>query len=487
MKKLVDSRFSFQVVLYATIVISCLFGISFGASITHAEEFTFDTTSVQKLFSNAHANSTIILPKGTYELSGYIELPRENNVTIDATDAVFTGQITFLSAGNSGMKWKGGTFNGTGDTRLGFTLLHVENASFDGMTFNRATRFGQHVFDLLGSSDLTFKNLIVAGYGNSTDLSGLSAYQKYAEAIQTDYAIAGASGSTASEELLISYGGELDGAATGGITVKNSQFIPYYENGKMLSWAQSPMGQHLYAKDTQNYDINFTQNIVTNPIPLNEITQNKYTGALHFVSIKNLTITDNVFTSNHVAKRENWIQVVNNANTTNPGNGSGNLPTSGVHISRNNFIGVQPTQSYVSLVSDKNNVNFKITETIISNNTYWTNSLVDPTNWVSITDTDSQIEQPRVEQNHVQVVDFSVLLSQFEEYVKNDDISGPLVSILTNRLQQVEHHFNNGHDEQAKKHLQGFLKHIENRAHQQHISEKAKQQLTIFVEILLEK
>lgn len=173
----------------------------------------------------------------------------------------------------------------------------------------------------------------------------------------------------------------------------------------MLSWAQSPMGQHIYAKDAQNSDITFTQNTVTDPIPLNEIAQNKYTGALHFVSVKNLVITDNEFTTNHSAERENWIQIVNNSNTKNPGNGSGNLPTVGVDISRNNFYGVQPTQSYVSLVSDKNNVNFKIMETIVSNNNYWADSLVEPTNWVSITDIDSQIEPPKVEQNQVQIID----------------------------------------------------------------------------------
>ncbi|GIN73400.1 hypothetical protein J14TS2_38750 [Bacillus sp. J14TS2] len=405
MKKKIEMKFSFQQVLFIAILFSFLFTIHY-PSIAQAEELTFDSASVQEMFSNAEPDSTITFPEGTYELSGYIELPREDNVTIDATDAIFTGQVTFLSAGNSGMKWKGGTFNGTGDARLGFTLLHVENATFEGITFNRVTGFGQHVFDLLGSSNLLFDNLTVAGYGNTTDLSGIDGSQKYAEAIQTDYAITDASGSTASEERLISYGGELDGAATEGVTVKNSQFVPYYENGNMLSWAQSPMGQHIYAKDAQNSDITFTQNTVTDPIPLNEIAQNKYTGALHFVSVKNLVITDNEFTTNHSAERENWIQIVNNSNSKNPGNGSGNLPTVGVDISRNNFYGVQPTQSYVSLVSDKNNVNFKIMETIVSNNTYWTDSLVEATDWVSITDIASQIESPKVEQNSVQIIDF---------------------------------------------------------------------------------
>lgn len=358
---------------------------------------TLNTDTVQKLFKQAGPNSTVDLPAGKYELGGYIQLPRAKNVTINAHGARFTGWVTFLSAGNSGMKWLGGTFAGDGRSRLGFTLLHVRNAKFDGIHFNQADTFGQHLFDLLGSSGLVFDNITARGYGDTTDLSGLEPHDKYAEAIQTDYAIHGASGSEASEQRLLDYGGDLDGAATQDVTVKNCQFRPRYDQGEMSAWAQSPLGQHVYGKDVQNNNVTFRDNTVDDPTPLNDIAQKKYTGALHFVSIRHLNITNNTFSSSKAAKREDWIQVVNNANYTNPGDGSGNLPTVRVKISRNRFEGRAPTHSYVNLISDKGNPKFRICGVAVTDNTA---SVSDhPAGWVSISDVGSQIQKPVIHGN----------------------------------------------------------------------------------------
>lgn len=317
-------------------------------------------------------------------------------MTINATEARFTGWVVFLSAGNSGMTWTGGTFDGDGTQRLGFTLLHVTDATFEGIQFNQAVAFGQHLFDLLGSSDILFDNITARGYGEGTDVAELSPATKYKEAIQIDYAIPGASGSSASEERLLEYGGELDGAATGDITVTNSKFLPQYEEGNMTAWAQSPMGQHLYAKDTQNHGITFSGNTVVDPIPLNDFSQEKYTGTLHFVSIRDLSIVDNVFSSSDATRRD-WIQVVNNANTTNPGNGQGNLPTVGVEIAGNQFTDDPPERSYVMLMADKKNTNFTISDVAITNNTISADG--GPADCVYILDVGSQIERPVVEGN----------------------------------------------------------------------------------------
>lgn len=373
--------------------------ISYSQHRIFAQDKILDTNSLQEIFNKAQAGSTIILEEGTYHLSGYIQLPKNNDVTINASKANFTGSATFLSSENSGLKWKGGTFIGNGINRFGFTLLHQKNAEFTDIRFNRATAFGQHVFDLLGCRNITFTDNVFAGYGNSTSIDELPTQKKYAEAIQTDYALEGASGSANADDQLKNYGGQFDGAATANILVQSNQFIPYVENGNMLSWGQSPIGQHLYGKNVQNHDITFTKNTVTDPIPLNSIDQKKYTGAIHFVSIKNLLITDNIFRITN-AERENWIQIVNNANTTNPGTGNGQLPTSGVNITRNNFYGSQPTKSYIHLVSDKNNAKFKITNTKISNNAYLNSTAAEPKNLILINDIKSQIEKPNAYGNH---------------------------------------------------------------------------------------
>ncbi|MBS7007437.1 SH3-like domain-containing protein [Anaerostipes sp.] len=398
---MIRKKITRKAVILILLVVSFAYFIylSYGQHQILAQEKILDTNNLQDIFNNAEANSVITLDEGTYHLSGYIQLPKNDNVTIDASKSIFSGSATFLSAENSGLKWKGGTFIGNGVNRFGFTLLHQKNAEFSGIQFNRATAFGQHVFDLLGCSNITFTDNIFAGYGNTVSVSGLTSTQKYAEAIQTDYALEGASGSSNADDKLKSFGGRFDGSATANILVKSNQFIPYKENGNILSWGQSPIGQHLYGKNVQNHDITFTKNTVTDPIPLNTIDQNKYTGAIHFVSIKNLLITDNIFKSSN-AKRENWIQICNNANTTNPGTGNGQLPTSGVNITRNNFYGSEPTKSYINLVSDKNNAKFKITNTKISNNAYLNSKSAEPKNLILLTDVKSQIEKPNAYGNH---------------------------------------------------------------------------------------
>ncbi|WP_408007739.1 immunoglobulin-like domain-containing protein [Pseudalkalibacillus sp. A8] len=70
-----------------------------------------------------------------------------------------------------------------------------------------------------------------------------------------------------------------------------------------------------------------------------------------------------------------------------------------------------------------------------------------------------------------------------EQYVENGDISGPLVPKLTNSLKQVIHHQKNGHEAQAIKHLENYLKHLE-RAKAVHLSEGAKAILSKQVNLL---
>ena len=61
-----------------------------------------------------------------------------------------------------------------------------------------------------------------------------------------------------------------------------------------------------------------------------------------------------------------------------------------------------------------------------------------------------------------------------ERYVTTGNIKGPLVPQLLNSLKQAEHHLNKGSKKQAAKHLQNFIKHLNNEAMKDKITEKAR-------------
>ncbi|WP_233711228.1 glycoside hydrolase family 76 protein [Lederbergia citrisecunda] len=84
-------------------------------------------------------------------------------------------------------------------------------------------------------------------------------------------------------------------------------------------------------------------------------------------------------------------------------------------------------------------------------------------------------------------VSISLLNEQLNGYIATDDIKGPLVPILLNTVKQAEHHLEKDRVEQAIKHLQNFQKHLHNNAHQNYLSDDAKNQLTITTDLLLEE
>ncbi|WP_163215703.1 TIM-barrel domain-containing protein [Clostridium thermarum] len=59
-------------------------------------------------------------------------------------------------------------------------------------------------------------------------------------------------------------------------------------------------------------------------------------------------------------------------------------------------------------------------------------------------------------------------------YIKSGELKGPLVSQLTNSLNQAEHQLDKGRASQAAKHMQDFIKHLNNNALRQHVGEDAK-------------
>ena len=61
-----------------------------------------------------------------------------------------------------------------------------------------------------------------------------------------------------------------------------------------------------------------------------------------------------------------------------------------------------------------------------------------------------------------------------ENYITAGKVNGPLTNQLSNTLKQAEHQYEKGHQKQAVKKMEDFIKHINNKGLQKHISPDAK-------------
>ena len=52
-----------------------------------------------------------------------------------------------------------------------------------------------------------------------------------------------------------------------------------------------------------------------------------------------------------------------------------------------------------------------------------------------------------------------------------------MIPQLTNNLKQAEHHLNKGSEKQAVKHLENFIKHLNNEALKENVTDSAKEKL----------
>ena len=77
------------------------------------------------------------------------------------------------------------------------------------------------------------------------------------------------------------------------------------------------------------------------------------------------------------------------------------------------------------------------------------------------------------------------LENKLNEFIASGDVKKPLSKQLSNRVDQVKHQFEKGHEKQASKHLEDFLKHLNNGPMQQHVSDEAKSELEEMVNGLL--
>lgn len=81
--------------------------------------------------------------------------------------------------------------------------------------------------------------------------------------------------------------------------------------------------------------------------------------------------------------------------------------------------------------------------------------------------------------------DVTNLREALDFYRNSGDLQLPLHQLLSNKVMDFEHHFNKGHGRQAVKHLNDFIKHLENKGLAKFVSERAKIELIKDVDRIL--
>ena len=81
---------------------------------------------------------------------------------------------------------------------------------------------------------------------------------------------------------------------------------------------------------------------------------------------------------------------------------------------------------------------------------------------------------------------FASVANLIETYLQNGELQQPLAAQLGNSLKQAEHQFDLGAKDKAVKHLEDFLRHLNNKAMQKFVSDRAKSVLSSDVEALIQ-
>jgi hypothetical protein len=297
------------------------------AIMTPKKTGTENGKALQKLLDYAQAHGshnlpvTIHVPKGDYRLGKKkqyypIILSSYTNVKL-ADDVTFKseGTLSFLGVptdkrenGVENFHWTGGTLMGNGDDeRVRFVLVEGRQLTFDNMTFERTSAFGDHAFDLNGVAHVSIQNTRFIGYGdrqlsNDRKVSPLHPYQS--EAIQLDYNAIGSiptNDRRTWRKIAPNQAKQVTIKGNHHVTIRESEFQPAVVHNQQLTHAQNPLGQHSYQADSpvQSSHIVFENNIVVDPVGgpawQNDNRRNNYEGALHFNAVTNLVIRGNHF------------------------------------------------------------------------------------------------------------------------------------------------------------------------------------------------
>jgi hypothetical protein len=84
-------------------------------------------------------------------------------------------------------------------------------------------------------------------------------------------------------------------------------------------------------------------------------------------------------------------------------------------------------------------------------------------------------------------ISVDALAKRLERYEQSGDLAGPLLAQLIQTLATVEHHLTKGDEDKAAKHMDKFLKHLENPALNEHVTEEAIAVLTVAAEAQIEE
>ncbi|MBO1005319.1 FIMAH domain-containing protein [Pseudogracilibacillus auburnensis] len=84
-----------------------------------------------------------------------------------------------------------------------------------------------------------------------------------------------------------------------------------------------------------------------------------------------------------------------------------------------------------------------------------------------------------------EVVDVTLIRNKLKDYRTSGELVHSLAKQLENSVYQAEHHNSKGQKKQAIKSLEDFLKHLNNKAHQEKISPEAKEKLTAYAQSLI--
>lgn len=255
------------------------------------------TNSISSLLQSA-LNETaslglqLYIPTGTYKLDSTITLVNNMNLILSPSAKMVRyheAGYTFHAKNGAGIGSGGKNIRISGgmwDTSDGFnnahglSLMHVSNSVFENMTFNNAVLSG-HVFDLMGSRDITIRNNVFIG-SNST------ANRFFTEAIQIDEATAIGSSYSYSNE---SY----DGLACDNISIVNNKCLPIM-NGDDISYYSAPLvGMHAQVENNQNKNINIYGNYIQDTRPLPSADQVMNYGSIHIRNVDGVNIKNNVF------------------------------------------------------------------------------------------------------------------------------------------------------------------------------------------------
>lgn len=244
----------------------------------------------QAIAEASSMKGTVIIPAGKYLLSSDLIFKSNIHFKMD-THAILYGpgqlfRFDSISTGYYGgvqnVTITGGSFAGDFENGGAFSgaVHHANHLVFENVTFTMTTG-NTHTFDLCGCTNIIIRNCTFEGMNPE-------AGREYVEAIQVDYSNSDCLTYKSSDQLKL-----VDGLATKNVIVTACTFKPIYNDDLIEYYAPNPIGEHVSFSNDVPENIQFINNNVLDGVEVNN--NSSITGWIHFQSIKNLKIMNNLF------------------------------------------------------------------------------------------------------------------------------------------------------------------------------------------------